>query len=64
MGISLLIGIVISLFENSNLKIAEFFSNLQQMNYIMLIAIAIIIMLLILYISYVFSCKIYKNKEF
>ena len=64
MGISLLIGIVISLFENSNLKIAEFFSNLQQMNYIMLIAIAIIIMLLILYIFYVFSCKIYKNKEF
>mgnify|MGYP001860355985 FL=1 len=64
MGISLLIGIILSLFENSNLKIAQFFSNLQQMNYIMLIAIAIIIMLLILYISYVFSCKIYKNKEF
>lgn len=64
MGISLLIGIILSLFENSNLKIAQFFSNLQQMNYIMLIAIAIIIMLLILYISYLFSCKIYKNKDF
>lgn len=64
MGISLLIGVILSLFENTNLKIAKLFSSLENINYIILIIIAIIIILLILYISYLFSCKIFKNKEF
>ncbi len=64
MGISLLIGVILSLFENTNLKIAKLFSSLENINYIILIIIAIIIILLILYISYLFSYKIFKNKEF
>lgn len=64
MAVSLLIGVILSLFENSTLKIAEFFSALENTNYVILIAGAILIILLILYISYLFSCKIFKNKEF
>ena len=64
MAVSFLIGIILSLFENSTLKIAEFFSALENTNYVILIAGAILIILLILYISYLFSCKIFKNKEF
>ena len=64
MAVSFLIGIILSLFENSTLKIAEFFSALENINYIILVAGAILIILLILYISYLFSCKIFKNKEF
>ena len=64
MAVSFLIGIILSLFENSTLKIAEFFSALENTNYVILIAGTILIILLILYISYLFSCKIFKNKEF
>lgn len=64
MAVSLLIGVILSLFENSTLKIAEFFSALENTNYVILIAGTILIILLILYISYLFSCKIFKNKEF
>lgn len=64
MAVSLLIGVIFSLFENSNLKMIKFFSTLENINYIILIAIAIILILLTLYISYLFSCKIFKNKEF
>lgn len=64
MAVSLLIGVILSLFENSNLKIAEFFSTLENINYVILVVSAIFIILLILYISYLFSCKIFKNKEF
>lgn len=64
MAVSLLIGVILSLFENSNLKIAEFFSTLENINYVILVVGAIFIILLILYISYLFSCKIFKNKEF
>lgn len=64
MAVSLLIGVILSLFENSTLKIAEFFSALENTNYVILITGAILIILLILYISYLFSCKIFKNKEF
>ena len=64
MGISILIGIIISLFENANLNIASFFNSLENMNFIILILIAIAIMTIILYISYLASCKIFKNKEF
>ncbi len=64
MAVSSLIGVILSLFENSNLKIAEFFSTLENINYIILVVGAILIILLILYISYLFSCKIFKNKEF
>ena len=64
MSISLLIGIIISLFENSKLNIALFFNQLEQINWIILILIAIAIILFILYISYLISYKIYKNKEF
>ena len=64
MAVSFLIGIILSLFENSTLKIAEFFRALENTNYVILIAGAILIILLILYISYLFSCKIFKNKEF
>ena len=58
------IGIIISLFENANLNIASFFNSLENMNFIILILIAIAIMTIILYISYLASCKIFKNKEF
>ena len=64
MTISLLIGIIISLFENSKLNIALFFNQLEQINWMILILISITIILLILYISYLISYKIYKNKEF
>lgn len=64
MAVSLLIGIILSLFENSNLKIAEFFSTLENINYIIIIVVSILFILLILYISYLFFCKIFKNKEF
>ena len=64
MGISILIGIIISLFENANLNIASFFNSLENMNFIILILIAMAIMTIILYISYLASCKIFKNKEF
>ena len=64
MAVSFLIGIILSLFENANLKIAEFFSTLENINYLILVVGAILIILLILYISYLFSCKIFKNKEF
>ena len=64
MTISLLIGIIISLFENSKLNIALFFNQLEQINWMILILISIAIILFILYISYLISYKIYKNKEF
>ena len=64
MAISLIIGIIISLFENSKLNIASFFNQLENINFAFLIMIAIAIIFLLLYISYLFSCKIYKNKEF
>ena len=64
MGISLLIGIIISLFEKANQNISAFFNNLENINFVILILIVIAIMTIILYISYLISCKIYKNKEF
>lgn len=64
MGISLLIGIIISLFEKANQNISVFFNNLENINFVILILIVIAIMTIILYISYLISCKIYKNKEF
>lgn len=64
MGISLLIGFIISVFENSGLNIASFFNKLEKLNYIVLILIVISIISLILYFSYLVSCKIYKKKEF
>lgn len=64
MAVSLIIGVILSLFENSYLKIAEFFSNLENINYIILVVSSILIILLILYISYLFSYYIFKNKEF
>ena len=64
MTISLLIGIIISLFENSKLNIALFFNQLEQINWMILILISIAIILFILYISYLISYKIYENKEF
>lgn len=64
MGISLLIGFIISVFENSGLNIASFFNKLEKLNYIVLILIVISIISLVLYFSYLVSCKIYKKKEF
>lgn len=64
MAVSLIIGVILSLFENSYLKIAEFFNNLENINYIILVVSSILIILLILYISYIFSYHIFKNKEF
>lgn len=63
-GISLLLGIIISLFEDANLNIAAFFNGLEKINYILLIIIVVAIIILLLYISYLISCKIYQNKEF
>ena len=64
MASALLIGGLFKILQNINFDVLAVINKLENINFIILIFGILLFVLIIIYISYLISCRIYSKKEF